>query len=273
MIKIGLLGVESKHAEYFASIFNIKRAFPEYRITSIWGGDAPSKIRSFSIEHGIDYLMDSPSELIDSVDVVIIILRNGNDHMHYAVEALRKGRPVFVDKPFTITTEDAQIIAKTADKTGTLLFGGSTLRHLPIISKIRELILTTNPSHISIHYSADPFSLYGGYYFYGSHLTELCTELCGINFTDVIVSRRDKDVSALVKYPDLTAMLTSPPYVKNLSISVFSSKTQHFIIDESECYYWGMKRFIEMLETKVAPIKYEEFVYSVEMLNKIMNCF
>lgn len=273
MIKLGFLGVQSKHAEYFGSLFNIEQIFKDVAVTALWGGDSPDRIKHVSNMLKIDRIASAPLELINEVDAVLILLRDGNKHIKYAVEALNKGVPVFVDKPFTVKPDEARIIVDTARKSGTPLFGGSTLRHLPGIQDVKKRIENGDISHVSIRYSADPNSPFGGYYFYGSHLAEICTALCGRDFISVKASRRASEVSVIVEYPKISAILHSSPLAKGLNISLFGEGAEHFKIDESSCYCRGMEIFVSMLKTGDLPCDYEDFVYPVEMLDTIIQSF
>lgn len=274
MIKLGFLGVQSKHAEFFGTIFNKECGFKNVRVSALWGGDTSyERTNTISKQLGIHNIVKTPFELINEVDAVLILLRNGNEHMQYAVESLKKGKPVFVDKPFTVTLEDARTIIDTAEKTGTPLFGGSTLRHLHEICEIKRIIAESDISHVSIRYKADVSSPFGGYYFYGSHLTEICTALCGKSFIDVKALRRENEVSAIVRYPKITALLHSAPHVQDIEISLFGSTARHFSLSESGCYRSGMEKFVNMLNTGVMPLGYEELFSPVQLLYSIIQSY
>jgi predicted dehydrogenase len=64
----------------------------------------------------------SPTEAIGAEDVSLVVIATPNDtHAPLAEAALRAGRHVVVDKPFTITPEEAQTLAAAAETTGRLL--------------------------------------------------------------------------------------------------------------------------------------------------------
>jgi len=271
VIRLGFLGVQSKHAEYFGNLINREHIFEGVAVSALWGGDAPERIDSVLNELCIDRVLKTPSELIDDVDAVLILLRDGNEHAKYAVDALTAGKPVFVDKPFAVKPEDAHIMVDTARKLDTPLLGGSTLKYLPAIAEIKEYIAKDDVTHVSIRYGADVSSPFGGYYFYGSHIAEICTVLCGRDFLNTKVVKRQNDVCAIVEYPKLLAMLHSSPHAKGLDISVFGSKVRHFSVDESACYRIGMEMFVNMLKTGTPQSDYEDLICSVELLNNILN--
>lgn len=63
-----------------------------------------------------------------------------NLHAEEAVHLLRAGIPVFVDKPLATTLEDCDLILRTAYETGTRLYVGHNMRHMPVIRLMKQLI-------------------------------------------------------------------------------------------------------------------------------------
>lgn len=64
------------------------------------------------------------------------------DHLHAApaLHFLAAGVAVFVDKPMAITLADCDALLARAARTGTRLYIGHNLRHLPMLRRMRELI-------------------------------------------------------------------------------------------------------------------------------------
>lgn len=64
----------------------------------------------------------SPLDAIHRDDVTLVVVATPNDtHAPLAEAALRAGKHVVVDKPFTVTLDEARTLAATADETGRLL--------------------------------------------------------------------------------------------------------------------------------------------------------
>lgn len=61
-------------------------------------------------------------------------------HEEHAVAALTAGKAVYLEKPIAITAEGADRILVTARETGTPLYVGHNMRHMPFVLKMRELI-------------------------------------------------------------------------------------------------------------------------------------
>ncbi len=64
------------------------------------------------------------------------------DHLHAgpAIDFLTAGVAVFVEKPLAITTEDCDRVLGVARETGTRLYVGHNMRHMPVVLTMRDLI-------------------------------------------------------------------------------------------------------------------------------------
>lgn len=61
-------------------------------------------------------------------------------HEEHAVAALEVGKAVYLEKPMAITIEGCDRILETARETGSRLYLGHNMRHLPAILKMKEVI-------------------------------------------------------------------------------------------------------------------------------------
>lgn len=259
-MRIGVIGIRSKHLYFFRE--SLLRLFPEgkHRITHICGLDAPDLLDNWP-----DMICcDTPKILIDSVDAVIIALREGYQHAALAQLCMEAGKPVFVDKPFTCDPAQAQALAQLSAKSGILCTGGSTVCFTKEVRQLKNKLPQQNTYEIS--YMADPFTPFGGWYFYGSHLTDVCVTLFGTGWTEVRANQQGCSITAWVKYPDCEVVLRSSP------------NTQPFLVhagelhrlDDHGCYDAGMAHFIAAAEGKESG-NAEDLVSSVKLLKGILT--
>jgi predicted dehydrogenase len=61
-------------------------------------------------------------------------------HEEMAVAALQAGKAVYLEKPMTITTEGCDRVLKAAIQTGSKLYVGHNMRHMPFVLKMKQLI-------------------------------------------------------------------------------------------------------------------------------------
>jgi len=248
------------------------KIFNEIKFTYLFGEDEDLTIEEIRKKfYGVEEICGSLDELIDKSDAVMILTIPGKSHVNYALKVIEKKKPVFIDKPFTDSFEDAKKIVRAAKENNVPLFGGSTLRQLKKIYDIKDIIKTNRPNFLAIRYKADPESPLGLYHYYGSHLAEVCMALCGPYYEDVSVIRNSKDICSVVKYKDITAILLSSLSVERMNITLFGEKTLSFDIEQDNCYIDGSEKFIGMIKKNIIPVEYDEFIYAVKLIEDISH--
>ncbi|WP_037570470.1 Gfo/Idh/MocA family protein [Phaeacidiphilus oryzae] len=70
----------------------------------------------------------------------VLVLTPDHTHAELAVELLEAGTPVYLEKPLAISVEDCDRILLAARRTGTRLYVGHNMRHMPVVLLLRELI-------------------------------------------------------------------------------------------------------------------------------------
>lgn len=98
-------------AERFAAEFDIPRAHPSYEALAA----------------------------DDDVDIVYIATPHPM-HAENALRAIAHGKHVLVEKPFTLTGDEAEAVARSAAEHGVLAMEAMWTRYLPHMSRIRELV-------------------------------------------------------------------------------------------------------------------------------------
>ncbi|WP_275467054.1 Gfo/Idh/MocA family protein [Streptomyces noursei] len=71
----------------------------------------------------------------------VILTTPDDTHEQLAVDFLEAGVAVFVDKPLAITTAGCDRVLETARRTGTRLYVGHNMRHMPVVRTLRELVV------------------------------------------------------------------------------------------------------------------------------------
>lgn len=83
---------------------------------------------------------DSLDELLASGLDAVMVLAPDDLHAAITIKALEAGVAVFCEKPMAITIEDADAMLETARRTGTRLYVGHNMRHMPVVGLMRRLI-------------------------------------------------------------------------------------------------------------------------------------
>ena len=74
-------------------------------------------------------------------------------HAELAIQAMRAGKDVFVEKPMALSISDAEAMQKVAHETGRILMVGHLLEYHPAVLKLRELIDSGELGKINYVYS------------------------------------------------------------------------------------------------------------------------
>lgn len=85
-------------------------------------------------------LTGSLDQVLGSGVDAIMVLSPDHTHRDIAVAALQAGVPVFCEKPLATTIEHCDDVLATAYSTGTRLYVGHNMRHMPVIRQLREVI-------------------------------------------------------------------------------------------------------------------------------------
>jgi predicted dehydrogenase len=93
----------------------------------------------FADKFGIPHRHDSYESLVADPDVDVVYVATPHPrHRDDAVLALRAGKPVLVEKPFTMNAEEARDVVRVARETGLFAMEAMWTRFLPHVAIIRD---------------------------------------------------------------------------------------------------------------------------------------
>ncbi|MBI5538704.1 MAG: Gfo/Idh/MocA family oxidoreductase [Bacteroidia bacterium] len=142
MRRIGIVGVG-----HFGK-FHVKELIKIHEFDLIGFYDInPETSKTIQTEFGIKPFT-SYEALLDEIDIIDIAVPT-NMHFNCATEAIKKQKHVFIEKPVTITVEDAQNLIKLAEEASVKVQVGHIERFNPAFKAALPLIF--NPSYIEIH--------------------------------------------------------------------------------------------------------------------------
>ena len=139
-IRLGLIGV-GRHAKdvHIPNLKKMEDTFVVQGIASRSGATAGIA----AVRHGAAIATSDHRELLASADIdAVLIATRHTTHARFVKEALDAGKHVFVEKPMTLTLEDAEeIVAKSSEK-GLIVRVGFNRRFSPWINAMRNAIGT-----------------------------------------------------------------------------------------------------------------------------------
>lgn len=101
------------------------------------------KASDYARRHGVEKWYSDATALINDPDVnAIYIATPPLQHEDYTVQALKAGKPVYVEKPMALNADAAQRMADAAKETGVKLSVAHYRRQQPLFLKIKSLIET-----------------------------------------------------------------------------------------------------------------------------------
>ena len=203
MYKIAILGCENTHANSFLRQIYKKGRHPDIEVIGIYS-EEEEPARKLHEEFGVP-VMKSCDELVGKVDGVMVTARHGNNHYKYAKPYLPSGIPMFIDKPVTVSGEEAVAFMREARECGVRVCGSSVGKFLNGVVTLAEKIKsgeigTVHGGNICAPIEID--SPYGGFYFYAPHLVQMMVTLFGGDVLEVGAMRQGRDVGIVANYCD-----------------------------------------------------------------------
>lgn len=200
-IRIGMVGLDTSHVTAFAKLLHDasnEHYVPGARITVAYPGGSPdfdlsiNRVEGFTNDlrdnHQVN-IVDSIAAIRGECDAVFLESVDGRVHLEQFREVATWGLPVFIDKPLTASSADAQQIAALAKEHGTRVMSASAIRYgQPLQAALgdAELGAITGGDFFG------PMSLIEalpGFYWYGIHTVEMLYATLGAGCREVQVKR------------------------------------------------------------------------------------
>lgn len=198
MLKVGVIGVGHLgkfHLNNWKEIEGVKLV----GFVDIDDDNAKKVAKEYKIER---YL--TSEKLIADVDIVDIVVPT-NEHYNLCIEAIRKGKHVFVEKPLAHNMEEAKNILSMVKEAGIKMQVGHVERFNPAYLAIKQMPL--NPMFIEVHRLAQ----------FNPRGTEVSVILdLMIHDIDIILSLVKSTVKAI--HASGVAVMTDTPDIANVRI-------------------------------------------------------
>ena len=182
LLKAGMVGLDTSHCLAFLSLLHDPASpyyVPGVRVTGVYPGGSEqfslSRERVKNISADIDSRFQIPvyqsiPELARDVDVLFLTSVDGRQHPE-EFSQMAVGKPVFIDKPFAVSSTDAAAILQRAASTATPVMSCSALRYA---QGIAEPAISQDGILACEAYGPAPILPdYPGYFWYGIHSAEI----------------------------------------------------------------------------------------------------
>ncbi|MFD1676884.1 Gfo/Idh/MocA family protein [Alicyclobacillus fodiniaquatilis] len=141
LCKIGMIGLDTSHATAFTELLHNK-AHPYHVpggvvVAAYPGGSADFELSRSRVgpitdelrEHYGVKIVHDLTELAEQCDAILLESVDGRVHLQQFQEVVRFQKPVFIDKPFALCSNEAMEMIRLADAHGTPLMSCSALRY------------------------------------------------------------------------------------------------------------------------------------------------
>ncbi len=282
MKKIVILGCENSHADLFLSFIQANKKFSDVQVLGVYSEERAAA-EALKEKYGVP-VMDSYDQFVNEADGVINTARHGDNHYKYVAPYLKKGIPMFIDKPITITEGDALKLISEAKEHGVKLTGGSCLRHDGFVQEIKRDVLgevdgKTHGGLVRAPLSSNNPN--GGFFFYVQHLVEMLMEAFGRYPKSVKAFKTNNpkkfengdDLTVVVRYDTYDIVALGGELVFDYHISRCSdNKVKGFSFQvgyDRPCFFEEFDEFYDMLNGAESTIGYKDFIAPVFVMNAI----
>ncbi len=186
---IGMVGLDTSHASVFTRLLNdpggehhvrggkVIKAFPggspDFELSVSRIGRITEEVRS----HGVE-IVDTLEEAVDGTDAVLLESVDGSTHLEQLRRLIVYGKPIFIGKPFSLSSSDAEEMAALASAYSTSIMSSSALR---FSEGLRRVLSRQDKGAIIGADCFGPMDMIAGqgYFWYGIHAVEMLFAILG----------------------------------------------------------------------------------------------
>ncbi len=202
MKKIAILGCENSHANMFLEVIKNEK-IEDIEVVGCYS-HIEGVAEALGDKYGI-YAAKSYDEFVGKVDGVIVTARHGERHYLYAKPYLDAKIPLFIDKPITISEDEAVEFMNILKENKIPAVGGSICVFADLILELKEKIASGELGEVIGGYLRAPLmtnSEHGGFYFYAQHMVQVTCALFGYYPKSVLALRTKDQITVVTRYED-----------------------------------------------------------------------
>jgi hypothetical protein len=267
--KIGIIGLDTSHSVAFTKAFNSPEKSDEfggYRIVAAYprgSNDIKSsvdRIPAYTEEVkklGVE-ISGSVEELLSKVDVVLLETNDGRPHLEQALQVIKAGKRLFIDKPVAASLSDAVAIYDAAQRYNVPVFSSSSLRFEKVTQEIAG-------GKIGKVLGADTYSpatiekTHPDLYWYGIHGIESLFTLMGTGCKSVSRFYTDNTDIVVGKWKDdrIGTFRGTRSGIYAIGGIAFGEK-ENLTLGEEHGYNPLLIRIVDFFNTGIPPVTPEE---------------
>lgn len=271
MYKIAILGCENSHANTFLDFIISQKVVSDVEVVGVYSDDmeAAEKLHE---KYGVN-VAASYDEFVGKIDGLIVTARHGDNHYKYAKPYISSGIPMFIDKPITISEEEARELVAELKHHNVRACGGSMCMFASYVQELKQTVKEQELGMVTGGFLRAPVSVeneYGGFFFYSQHLVQVMCEIFGYNPKSVQVFKNGGTYTCVFRYEayDITAVyaVENNRYYAGISCEQGVKGSMYTL---EGCAKQEFDMFYRILSGGEQEQSYEEFIAPVFILNAV----
>jgi len=273
MKKIAILGCENSHANAFLKFIREDERFSDVEVVGVYS-DEKEAMQKVATEFNVP-TMENYDDGVGKVDGVVITARHGDNHYKYAKPYISSGVPMFIDKPITVSEEDAIAFAKELKANDVQITGGSSCRHATTVLELKSDAENKVGGDTVGGFVACPLSSkmgYGGFYFYSEHLVDVVGEIFGRYPKSVKAYTSGENINLVLRYEnyDVNGLFVEGGFGCYYASRVAKDGSKGGALTLGLGIFMAeWESFYKLLHGGKSEFSYEDFIAPVFVLNAI----
>lgn len=272
MKRIAILGCENSHANAFLKFIYSSEQFRDVEVIGVYSDDR-SAAEKLQQEFGVA-ILDHYADAVGKIDGLIITARHGANHYKFAKPYIDSGIPMFIDKPITITEEEAVEFMQRLKERGVLISGGSSLKQDTCVAQLKADAAQEKDGKTVGGFVRAPYhsrSEHGGFYFYAQHLTEMVCEIFGRYPLSVTAKKNGAQLHVLFHYEEYDCVGLFIDKNNYYYAARMAEKGTHSldIFPTDDWFYREFEEFYRLLCSEGQTVSYKDFIAPVFIMNAI----
>jgi hypothetical protein len=264
-IRVGIIGTDTSHATAFTKVLN-DPASPEHipgaRVVAAFKGGSPdlessaNRVEGYATElvekWKVEIVPDIAS-LCPKVDAILLESVDGRKHLPQFREAVKCGKPIFIDKPLASTYADAKEIARLAKQAGIPWWSSSSLRYADYVADLKKPglqgVISWGPGPFDKTHQLDLS-------WYAVHPIEVLYTLMGTGCVEVTRIAGEAEDVVVGKWKDgrIGTVRALRPYGEFGAVGFFPKEIRQSPPKPKFSYAALLREVVKFFETKQPPV-------------------
>ncbi|RDI40008.1 hypothetical protein [Falsibacillus pallidus] len=286
-MKIGIIGSDSSHVIAFTrEILNCGSNIG-HKIAAVYPYYSPQIASSMKQHHIIMErflkefpipIADSLEELNDRCDAYLLLSMFSPDRKKIWEQLKGFGKPVFIDKPLSLSTEEAHQYFMDSKEGRTPLMSSSALRYANFIQRFQNEYSPDEIVELELEGPLDFAPHYPGYFWYGIHLVEMMQGIMKTLPVSISVKKSGQgELVECIMVDGKKAVIKGIQEGKSVYRITAKTKNEAFPViwesDPQESMYSGLiQEILSFFKTGRNPIPIEETLSIIHVIERINRC-